>query len=79
MYSKGIHRFTCLYKSYIFLPSVQYQTNNIRRNYTWERAMQIDFKHRGQPSQTSALKNASQRIHTLTLSCCKTLEHLKIS
>ncbi|CAF4315627.1 unnamed protein product, partial [Rotaria magnacalcarata] len=21
----------------------QYQTNNIRRNYTWERAMKIDF------------------------------------
>ncbi|CAF5140570.1 unnamed protein product, partial [Rotaria magnacalcarata] len=22
---------------------IQYQTNNIRRNYTWERAMKIDF------------------------------------
>ncbi|CAM4988453.1 unnamed protein product, partial [Rotaria socialis] len=39
----------CLYKSYIFLPSVQCQTNKIRRNYTWERAMKIDFRHMGQP------------------------------
>ncbi|CAF4430117.1 unnamed protein product, partial [Rotaria magnacalcarata] len=25
----------------------QYQTNNIRRNYTWERTMKIDFRNMG--------------------------------
>ncbi|CAF4580655.1 unnamed protein product, partial [Rotaria socialis] len=34
----------------------QYPTNSIRRNYTWERAMKVAFRHMGQPSQTSALK-----------------------
>ncbi|CAF3746341.1 unnamed protein product [Rotaria socialis] len=42
---------------------IQCQTNKIRRNYTWERAMKIDFRHMGQPSQRSTLKNALQRIH----------------
>ncbi|CAM4796584.1 unnamed protein product [Rotaria magnacalcarata] len=56
--------------------SIQYQTNSIRRTYTWERTMKIDFGHMGLPIQTSALKNALQRVHILTLSHCKTLKHL---
>ncbi|CAF4819433.1 unnamed protein product [Rotaria socialis] len=40
----------------VYETKVQYPTNSIRRNYTWERAMKVAFRHMEQPSQASALK-----------------------